>query len=253
MEVKMSNPIITMGKKPSKLPKNQPRLNRNFIEFIERIEDRNGIRGFTDHEIKFLLSYESSWSVKSKTHYDAFHWFIPLSVYTGMNYEELERLRLDDISLKHGVYVIDLFEHYNLPNDSLRVIPIAQHLLNMGIIDYVKQQKRAGKSLFFEEFDIVDVNDPGWCELDWWFDTIVVNDLLAALSIKDGEQLNFSSIRSSCINKLYSNPKIDFVHAKLIFGHEYLSEDPDYCKGKVIIPNLVIAKNSLDKGLVWGS
>lgn len=85
---------------------------------------------------------------------DGQFWGPLLGVYTGARREELLGLSPEDIITVDGVACIDIRINPNrgLKNPAaVRIIPIHNHLIELGFLDYADDKKRAGEAALFPE------------------------------------------------------------------------------------------------------
>lgn len=85
--------------------------------------------------------------------------FIPLiALYQGMRINEIAQLYTSDINVIDGVYCIDINRNTHdkrLKNEaSIRVIPVHKELIELGFIDYVKEQKSLGETRLWSKLSI---------------------------------------------------------------------------------------------------
>ena len=85
--------------------------------------------------------------------------FLPLiSMYQGMRLNEIAQLYTKDIRIIDGVYCIDInvnSDDKRLKNkSSARVIPIHNELIELGLIEYVKRQKKLNKVRLWSELTL---------------------------------------------------------------------------------------------------
>jgi integrase len=114
-------------------------------------------RPFTAHELTLLFS---SREFVARQFRDAFeYWLMPLGIYTGARLGELCQLSLVDFVTVDGVECIDINEDRDgktLKNDNAkRLVPIHSQLIALGLLRYVDQLRRAGKSRLFPELSLV--------------------------------------------------------------------------------------------------
>ena len=91
----------------------------------------------------------------SEVIHDGYYWVLPMLAVTGARSSEIVGLSLDEMITEHNIPHISLkfTAHRELKSESgERKIPISQNLIRLGLLDYVREMRRAGEVLMFPEF-----------------------------------------------------------------------------------------------------
>lgn len=105
-------------------------------------------RSFTDHEVQALLTYKPQHGSEAKGFRRDANWYTKVCLYSSMRLNELSALPLANIKPIDDIWCFDL-RGLNLKNESSeRVIPIAQYLLDQGILEYVKMLEKEKETYF---------------------------------------------------------------------------------------------------------
>ncbi len=84
---------------------------------------------------------------------EEFQWISKILPLSGMRPSEACQLRVADIKQENGIYYFSITESedgkYVKNANSIREVPIHNHLINMGILDYVAKVKAAGRRQLF--------------------------------------------------------------------------------------------------------
>ncbi len=124
---------------------------------------------------------------------DAAYWVPLLGLFTGARVTELCQLRIDDFTRENGVWFLRMAvtaEGQSLKKrDSWRVIPLAQGLIDLGLIEYRQHIKDMGQEWLFPGITMDSQNNAGG-GLSKWF---------SGLKIREGFRDNvvFHSFRGS--------------------------------------------------------
>lgn len=99
-------------------------------------------RGYSIDEINLLFSLDLFTDVKANRRYEMASYWVPLLCrYTGARAGEITQLKKEDVCKdKKGIYFLNIRrgEDQSVKNDaSLRHVPLHDHLIELGFIDYV--------------------------------------------------------------------------------------------------------------------
>lgn len=218
-------------------------------------KDTSRRRSFCDEEVRDILGYEPRHGNEAK-HFrkDAF-WFPKIALYSGMRLNEISAIPLAHIKEKDGVWYFDL-EGLEVKNaSSERTVPIAQYLLDLGLLDYVASLKQNGESLLFPQIRSgkAQPGSGGWGDsISRWFN----RTLLKNIGIDSDKELSkrlevcFHCTRRTLITNCVNNGEQHYL-IKRIVGH---SVDDDVTLGVYsdlsAIP-LAKLKKVLDDNLKW--
>jgi integrase len=212
-------------------------------------------RPFSPAEIKKLMNYQPSHASEAKWFRDDASWYIPVALYTGMRLNEIADIKLEEIKIIDDVWCFDLSNQDVKNKASQRTVPIAQYLLDIGLMDYVDKLKRSGQTfLFYQIRKGRDEPGPdGWGEpISRWFNRTVLKKIGIDA---DAEKLNKKSVVFHCIRHTFISSCIKkgaqkhFV--KRIVGH---SDDDEITIGVYSdIQNtpMYLLKEVLDDNLMW--
>lgn len=212
-------------------------------------------RAFTNQEIKTILNYRVKNPVEAKRFRDDARWFLPIALYTGMRLNEIAELRLVDIKKFEDIWCFDLREHDTKNASSKRVVPIAQGLLDLGLIEYVDtlRQKEIGVLFYQIRKGKRKPSKDGWGEpIGRWFNRTVCKNTGIKNESADASKANvvFHCFRHTMISACIANGAQKHL-IKRIVGH---AQDDRITLGvysNVQHISLMILKAELDKHLVW--
>lgn len=83
-------------------------------------------------------------------------WLPLIALFSGMRQEEICQLLLEDVRLESGVWVFDINDRppRQLKNrNAVRLVPIHKELQGLGFLDYVEEQRTAGRERVFHQLD----------------------------------------------------------------------------------------------------
>jgi integrase len=212
-------------------------------------------RPFADDEVKRILDYKYI----RKNEADGFRadvtWFIPISFYTGMRLNETSQIRLDDIKKVDEVWCFDLTGSDVKNESSRRLVPIAQYLLDMGLLNHVSNLKNNHKKYLFSQLREIR-NKPGsagWGDpISRWFKRTLLNNIGIDMDEEKRRKTTvvFHCVRhtmiSTCVKKGVQKHLI-----KRIVGH---AQDDQITLGVYADVNdisLSLLKQVIDENLIW--
>lgn len=122
-----------------------------------RIKKQRGNKGlkrspFTDEELTAI--FDSPKFTRERTRYSERYWLPLCLLWTGTGRDEIAQLYLDDIRQVEGVWIFDIKEDekrgQGLKNDaSQRMVPVHSRLIELGLLEYVRQTKATGAMRLF--------------------------------------------------------------------------------------------------------
>lgn len=153
---------------------------------------------FTEEDLRNIFS-----TAQYRNHkflHPHYYWLPLLGLHTGARISELCQLDLDDIRQEQGVWVIDINahgEHKQLKTKAAkRLVPIHPKLLELGLLDFVKQQRDRGHARLFAELPVR--RDGASQSASLWFGRY--RDKLGLYNQKPKK--DFHSFRTTLINTL---------------------------------------------------
>lgn len=167
---------------------------------------------FSDSDIASLLYGNET---QAKTYNNPYHyWLIPMGLLTGARLNELCQLRLDDIKSIDGVWCIDINNEgegkRTKTASSVRVVPLHEKLINLGLLQYVEALKSAGHERLFPE--LKELRDGHGQAASKWF-----NRHRKECGITAAEKV-FHSFRHTFITKLINSGVSDTLISPVV-GH----------------------------------
>jgi integrase len=144
----------------------------------------------------------------------------------------------------------------DLKNDSSeRTIPIAQYLLDLGLLDHIAELRKRGETLLFPEIRVGKdkPGSSGWGDpIGRWFSRTCLKNIgiIKADEKKKGKLVSFHSTRRTLISTCISNGEEHYL-VKRIVGHSV--EDDITMSVYADIENIPMKKlkEVLDKNLTW--
>ncbi|WP_425545674.1 site-specific integrase [Kangiella japonica] len=126
------------------------------LKLKERVSKKSKRKVFTPEKLNLLFS-QPIWT---KLEYKKdFHYWLPLlGLYTGARIDELCQLKISDVKEYHindrTVYAFSLKDLELKTESSEREIPIHQHLIELGLLDYIDQLKQEGKVYLLHDITV---------------------------------------------------------------------------------------------------
>jgi integrase len=122
--------------------------------FYEGVESKQ-YEAFTDEDIARLFTSEEYTDQLRQRRYGR-HWLPLILLYSGARREELANLAISDVKTEKGIPYFDIAPDSargrRLKNKaSKRRVPIHSHLVELGLLHYVKQRRTAGELLLFSK------------------------------------------------------------------------------------------------------
>jgi integrase len=212
-------------------------------------------RSFSNEEVKEILSYKPKHANEAIVFRNDAKWLVPISLYSGMRLNEMSALPLDHIRQIDGVWCFDLHGLHVKNEASERTIPIAQYLLDLGLLGYIDELKQSGEQLLFPEIRIgkEKPGSAGWGDpISRWFN----RTLLKNVGINSEEEkalgrlvcfhCNRRTMISACVKGLAQHHLI-----KRIVGHSVEDDITLTVYSDINDIPLIDLKELLDKHLTW--
>ena len=171
-------------------------------------------------------------------------WLPLIAVYSGMRQEEICQLRLNDVRQVEDVWVFDLNPRtgQQLKNsNAVRLVPIHDELIRLGLLAYADEQRRANKSLLFAELQPGGADDRLGHNYSKWFSRYR-QDVGLFVPGRD-----FHSFRHSATTFMKRAGISDSVIDE-VTGHATAGETARYNKG-LTVANLKTAIDAIDIGV----
>jgi len=172
--------------------------------------------------------------------------FIPLlALYTGARNAELAQLHYRDIKEIDGIWSIHITDLSDDPKErkqvknsnSLRVVPIAKGLVDIGFLEYVKHQRN---KLLFPAIKYYDNKEPDF--------TTRISDYVREHITKDKNK-TFYSFRH-LVNQKLKNNRVESYIIRDITGHSQNEDLDEIVYGDERMP-IHILKEAIDESLVY--
>lgn len=213
-------------------------------------------RSHTESEVNQILNYEFRHGNEARTFRTDAYWYPKLALYSGMRLNEISALPLSHIRQSdEGIWYFDL-NGLDVKNEaSERTIPIAQYLLDLGVLDYVDSLKSKGEYFLIPEMrrGVSKPGSAGWGDpISRWFNRTLQKKIGIDIDKELAKRckISFHSMRrtliSTCVNKGEEQYLI-----KRIVGHSV--EDDITLSVYADIDQIPLArlKEVLDKNLTW--
>jgi integrase len=196
-------------------------LERNYSTGMQIRVSKAGIdrrEPFTVEELNRLFTDPIFNDGEMKNNY--YFWLPLIALYSGARIQEICQLELKDIYEKEGVLIFDVnadSASKRLKNaNSVRVIPVHNYLIEVGVLKYIQALKKHGKKVLFPELNKNADGREGQSQpASKWF---------ARYKLKHGFQTNrvkvFHSFRHNFINELNKLDVRENIAATIV-GHEH--------------------------------
>jgi integrase len=184
----------------------------------------DGYLPFTDDELKLLFGPEFERHVQQHQSRAAATYWIPLiSLYAGTRVAEASALEVSDFPVRQGVQCIRVIEHEPLypgvggsrmktPN-SRRAIPLHPQLVELGLLDYVKQRRQAGHRHLWDGLNWEDKSGYGR------YPSSDFGKLAKTVGVHIKRRKVLHSFRSTCSQAL-DRAGMSAEHADRFLGHD---------------------------------
>lgn len=200
-------------------------ISKNLTKNLELTEKKKSKKAkskkipFSDNELKIIFE-QSPWFT-DKIYYELKnnpeHIFIPLlALYTGAKPTELATLKTSSIFLFEGIWVID-FNQMIKGTDTERYTPIADALIDIGLLKYLNYQKKKKETLLFPSIKVYKSEG-----------TSFTNDYSKYNREHISSDINktFYSFRH-LVNQKLKNKKVNAYIINDITGHSHVGGDYD--------------------------
>ncbi|WP_157824411.1 site-specific integrase [Moritella sp. Urea-trap-13] len=121
------------------------------VSDIKKSKQSNDEKGYSPEEIATIFAsklFQDNYK-PARSDYGKAHYWLPLILhYTGARAEEIAQLYVADIDLNHGIQHFRLHDErhdQSIKTGIARKVPIHQHLLDLGLIDYISSLPSDGR------------------------------------------------------------------------------------------------------------
>ena len=176
---------------------------------------------------------------------DEKYWLPLIALYSGMRQEEICQLHVADVREADGIWVFDInaAPPRQLKNlNAVRIVPIHRELIRLGLIDYVKAQRKAGRLMVFHQLNAGGADQRLGHNFTKWF-TRYRRDVGVYEPGRD-----FHSFRHSATTFL-QRAKVPVALIDALTGHSTPGETARYSKGYEVL-DLKAAIDVLDPKLL---
>jgi len=186
------------------------------IRLGKKQQSRAARIAFTEAQVQIILQellYNSKGFVRLKYQ----KWGPLIALYSGARLNEIAQIHLTDIRQEDGVWCFDLNDDgdtKDLKTDaSRRLVPIHSRLIELGLLDYVRQLRESGVQKLFQGFQYCPKN--GWGRsLGRWFN----DQFLVKLGLKQ-RGVSFHVFRHTVVSTLMQ-AEVETHLVQAIVGHE---------------------------------
>lgn len=148
-------------------------INRDYIdkksilalEFFKKVKNNTPEheKSYSSNELKVIFYDDIYASGEFHEKEDYKHFGIILALYTGMRANEIAQIEVQDIKQKNNIWYIDLLNRYKQPDgrtiekkklktkSSRRIIPIHNHLIALGFLNFYNHKKKLQHTFLFQE------------------------------------------------------------------------------------------------------
>ena len=208
---------------------NQGYTNQNvFRGKLEPIRKSETIeKHFTSQELNLILDDKLKGELLAINNPERY-WTTLISAYSGARLNEVCQLNVSDIEKMDGIWAINLnadSEDKSIKTEAgNRIIPLHPKLIDLRLLDYVKQMKNQNHRKLFPNLKKMKSTGYGTM-ISRWF-----REYLIRLGIKKKGK-NFHSFRHTVVNKLTSQ-KVYEPFIKELIGHSHGSLTMDVYGGR---------------------
>ena len=236
---------------------NDVHIDNPFKDLSVKANKRDLVRrrALEKSEIAKLLDYQWGHGSECLGYREDALFFTKVALYSGMRLNEIASLRLDDIKLIDGVWVFDLTAKVLKSWNAQRTVPIAQYLLDIGILEKVAKLKRQKKTFLFADVRRQSGSNEkkGYGEpVSRWFNRTALKyiGIDKVQEKKKGYNVVFHCLRNTFITELVS-VGAQHHHIKRVVGH---AQDDDVTLDSyadVAKISLKMLKEMMDENLKW--
>ena len=210
-------------------------IRDTLMEAFKSIDGLNVInkrrKGFDDNEIQKIFNqkefFDGLWFKKHQWR----HWGLLLAIYTGARVNEICQLDVNDIKTDEETGIV-YFNFTDLPDaedksdglkslktkNAKRQVPIHRHLIKLGFLNFVKQQKQRKHKKLFHALTYTE-KDRWSKKLKRWFnETYMLDKGIEKFVSDEFTTMSFHCFRSTVINFGKQN-RMDRSIMKEIVGH----------------------------------
>ncbi len=196
--------------------------DKNYAKGLTVIADKEQVRDcFTKDDLQKIISSDEYKRVKGKQFKKhAFFWAPLIGMLTGARLNEICQLKVSDISEEAGIWYFAFCsdgEEVAKTKAAIRNVPIHEMLIKIGLLNYVKQQKRNKQTMLFSDLLKHSKNGYG-AQVSKWF-----NRYLVKVGVKDEDKDSnkkvFHSFRHTVIHHLQQQG-VDEKRIKVMEGHK---------------------------------
>jgi integrase len=266
-----------VGKEGGRLaPKTKNGILSNYRTFFSWLDDNTDIdirnpfsksafallrgtpkrRSFTSLEVKKILSYGFGHGNEAREFRSDAYWYPKIALYSGMRLNELSALPISHIKQTvDGVWYFDLNGLAVKNEASERTVPIAQHLLDSGILIYIEGLKAKGEVYLFPQIrkGVSEPGSAGWGDpISRWFNRTMLKNIGIDTDAELTKRalISFHSMRRTLISTCVTKGEEHYL-IKRIVGHSV--EDDITLSVYADMDQIPLArlKEVLDKNLTW--
>jgi site-specific recombinase XerD len=212
-------------------------------------------RSFSNEEVRAMLIYKSQRKNEAELFRNDAKWFVPISLYSGMRLNEMSALPLKHIKKIEDVWCFDLHGLDVKNESSERTIPIAQYLLELGLLEYIQNLSNSGEKLLFPEIrdGKSKPGSAGWGDpISRWFNRTLLKNI--GINTEEEKALgrlvcfhcNRRTMISACVKGLAQHHLI-----KRIVGHSVEDDITLTVYSDIHEIPMKDLKALLDKHLTW--
>ena len=219
--------------------------DKNYAKGLTLASDKERVRDyFTKDDLQKIISGAEYKRLKGKQHKKhAFFWAPLIGMYTGARLNEICGLKVSDICEDGGIWYFAFCsdgEEVAKTKAAIRNVPVHEMLIKLGLLNYVKSQKKNKQTMLFSDLLKHSKNGYG-AQVSKWF-----NRYLVKVGVKDEEKDSnkkvFHSFRHTVIHHLQQKG-VEEKRIKVLEGHKI--DDLSYYQhgyGLKVLADEVVAK-----------
>lgn len=227
--------------------------DKNYAKGLTVAEIKTGGRDyFTKSDLQKIISSDEYKRVKGKQFKNsAFFWAPLIGMFTGARLNEICQLKVSDICEEEGIWYFAFCsdgEEVAKTKAAIRNAPIHKRLIKIGLLNYVKQQKKNKQKMLFSDLTKHRKNGYG-AQVSKWFNRYLVKVGVKEAD-KDSNKKVFHSFRHTVIHHLQQKG-VDEKRIKVMEGHKI--DDLSYYQhgyGLKVLADEVVEK--IDYGVEFG-